>query len=67
MPDTVRFSFGKDQRGAFPVDRLCQMLNVSPRGFQAVRSRPARRRRHMDIVVLARIKEQSRLSLHSCG
>ena len=42
-------------------------MNVSPRGLRAFRSRPASRRQHMDMVVLAHIKEQSRLSLGSYG
>lgn len=49
------------------MDRLCRVLNVSPRGLRAFRSRPASRRQHMDMVVLAHIKEQSRLSLGSYG
>jgi len=42
-------------------------MNVSPRGLRAFRSRPASRRQRMDMVVLAHIKEQSRLSLGSYG
>jgi transposase InsO family protein len=42
-------------------------MNVSPRGLRAFRSRPASRRQHTDMVVLAHIKEQSRLSLGSYG
>jgi len=63
----VRFRFVEEQRGTFPVDRLCRVMNVSPRGLRAFRSRPASRRQHMDMVVLAHIKEQSRLSLGSYG
>jgi putative transposase len=63
----VRFRFVEEQRGAFPVDRLCRVMNVSPRGLRAFRSRPASRRQRMDMVVLAHIKEQSRLSLGSYG
>ena len=63
----MRFRFVEEQRGAFPIDRLCQVMNVSPRGLRAFRSRPASRRQRMDMVVLAHIKEQSRLSLGSYG
>ena len=42
-------------------------MNVSPRGLRAFRSRPASRRQRTDMVVLAYIKEQSRLSLGSYG
>jgi hypothetical protein len=67
MPDTMRFRFVEEHRGAFPIDRLCRVMNVSPRGLRAFRSRPASRRQRMDMVVLAHIKEQSRLSGGSYG
>ncbi|QIZ79223.1 IS3 family transposase [Thalassovita gelatinovora] len=66
-PKAMRFRFVEEQRGAFPIDRLCQVMNVSPRGLRAFRSRPASRRQRTDMVVLAHIKEQSRLSLGSYG
>jgi len=40
-------------------------MDVSPRGLRAFRSRPASRRQRSDLVALAHIKEQSRLSLGS--
>ena len=63
----MRFRFIEGQRGAFPINRLCHVMNVSQRGLRAFRSRPASRRQRMDMVVLAHIKEQSRLSLGSYG
>ena len=39
----------------------------SPRGLRAHRSRPASRRQRSDMITLAHIKEQSRLSLGSYG
>jgi transposase InsO family protein len=63
----MRFRFIEEHRGAFPIDRLCQVLNVSSRGLRAFRNRPASRRQRTDMVVLAHIKEQSRLSLGSYG
>ena len=42
-PKAMRFRFVEEQRGAFPIDRLCQVTNVSPRGLRAFRSRPASR------------------------
>ena len=63
----MRFRFVEEQRGAFPIDRLCQVLNVSSRGLRAFRNRPASRRQRTDLGVLAHIKEQSRLSLGSYG
>ena len=59
----MRFRFVEEHRGSFPTDRLCQVMNVILRGLRAFRSRPANRRQHSDMVVLAHIKEQSRLSL----
>lgn len=47
--------------------RMCQVMQVSPRGLLAFRSRPASRRQRSDLVTLAHIKEQSRLSLGSYG
>ncbi|MDO5703713.1 MAG: IS3 family transposase [Paracoccus sp. (in: a-proteobacteria)] len=66
-PKAVRFRFVEEQRGTFPVDRLCRVMNVSPRGLRAFRSRSASRRQHMDMVVLAHIKEQAHLSVGSYG
>ncbi len=66
-PKAVRFRFVEEHIGAFPTDRLCQVMNVSPRGLRAFRSRPASRRQRMDMVVLAHIKEQPRLKLGSYG
>ena len=63
----MRFRFVEEHRGSFATDRLCQVMNVSPRGLRAFRSRPASRRQHTYMVVLAHIKEQSRLSLGSYG
>ena len=63
----MRFRFVEEHSGAFPVERLCQVMNVSPRGLRAFRSRPASSRQRTDMVVLAHIKEQSRLSLGSYG
>jgi len=44
---------------------MCRVMDVSPRGLRAFRSRPASRRQRSDLVTLAHIKEQSRLSLGS--
>jgi putative transposase len=42
-------------------------MDVSARGLRAFRSRPASRKQRSDLVTLAHIKEQSRLSLGSYG
>ncbi len=54
-------------RDAFPAARLCQVMDISMRGLRAFRIRPASRRQRPDLVTLAHIKEQSRLSLGSYG
>jgi putative transposase len=46
---------------------MCHVMDVSPRGLRAFRNRPASRRQRSDLVTLAHIKEQSRLSLGSYG
>jgi putative transposase len=63
----VRFRFVEEHRDAFPAARLCHVMDVSMRGQQAFRSRHASRRQRSDLVTLAHIKEQSRLSLGSYG
>ena len=50
----MRFRFVEEQRGAFPIDRLCRVMNVSPRGLRAFRKRPASPRQRMDMVVIER-------------
>jgi len=57
----------EEHRDQFPTERLCHVMEVSARGLRAFRSRPASRRQRRDLVTLAHIKEQSRLSLGSYG
>ena len=63
----MRFRFIEEHSESFPTNRLCDVMDVSPRGLRAFRSRPASRRQRSDLVTLAHIKEQSRLSLGSYG
>ncbi|WP_341864142.1 IS3 family transposase [Gymnodinialimonas sp. 57CJ19] len=63
----MRFRFIEEHRCSFPASRLCDVVGVSTRGLRAYRSRPASRRQRSDLVTLAHIKEQSRLSLGSYG
>ena len=63
----MRFAFVEEHRHVIPVNRLCEIMDVSPRGYRAWRSRPACRRQRTDMVLLAHIREQFRLSLGSCG
>jgi len=36
----MRFKFIEEHRGTLPINRLCQIMNVSPRGYRAYRIRP---------------------------
>ena len=63
----MRFRFIDEHAGTFETARLCEVMDVSPRGLRAFRSRPASRRQRSDLVTLAHIKEQLRLSLGSYG
>ena len=63
----MRFKFIDEHRDAFCANRMCVVLDVSERGLRAYRSRPASQRQRTDMVVLAHINEQSRLSLGSYG
>ncbi len=63
----MRFKFIEDNRGILPVGRLCGIMDVSPRGYRAWRSRPISQRQRGDMVLLAHIREQHRLSLASYG
>ena len=63
----MRFAFIKRHQNAVPATRLCQIMDVSSRGFRAWRSRPACLRQREDMVLLAHIREQHRLSLQSYG
>ncbi len=63
----MRFKFIEEHQSTFSVQRMCQVMQVSTRGLRAFRSRPASRRQRTDLIMLAHIKEQSRLSLGSYG
>jgi len=63
----MRFAFVEEHRNRMPVSRLCQIMEVSPRGYRAWRRRPMSRSQRQDLVVLAHIREQFRLSLCSYG
>ncbi len=63
----MRFRFVEENSGAVPTERLCQIMNVSSRGYRACQSRPISQSQRKDIVLLAHIREQHRLSLGSYG
>lgn len=63
----MRFRFIEEHRTAFCANRMCDVLDFRPRGLRAYRRRPASQRQRTDMIVLAHIKKQSRLSLSSYG
>lgn len=63
----MRFRFIEEHQSVFAIGRMCRVMNVSSRGLRAFRNRTASRRQRSDLVTLAHIKEQSRLSLGSYG
>jgi putative transposase len=52
----MKFQFIDAAKAEFPVQRLCQILAVSPSGYFAWRSRPASCRQRADLVLLAHIR-----------
>jgi len=52
----MKFQFIDVAKESFPVTRLCQVLEVSPSGYFARRSRPASPRQREDLVLLAHIR-----------
>jgi len=63
----MRFAFIEEHCKSIPTERLCRIVDVSPRGYRAWRGRPASRRQREDMVLLAHIREQHRQSLDSYG
>jgi len=63
----MRFRFVEENIAKLPISRLCQIMNVSTRGYRAYRSRPISQRQRDDMVLLAHIREQFGKSLCSYG
>ena len=63
----MRFAFIAKNADMLSIERLCQIMDVSPRGYRAYRSRPLSQSQRKDMVVLAHIREQFVLSLGSYG
>ena len=63
----MRFSFIDRDHGSLPRARLCALFGVTDRGPRAWRDRPPSRHQRDDMVLLAHIREQHRLSLGSDG
>ena len=52
----MRFRLIDAAKEEFPVQRMCDVLGVSPSGYFAWRDRPACRRQQQDLVFLAHIR-----------
>ena len=63
----MRFAFIDTWKEEWPVEFLCRVMRVTSRGFRAWRGRPMSQRQRGDMVILAHIREQHRLSLESYG
>ena len=63
----MRFTFIEEHRASFPANHLCYVVGVSAHNLHAFQSCAVSRRQRSDLVMLAHIKEQSRLSLGSYG
>jgi len=66
-PKMTRFSFIHAWRKTFAICRMCKVLQVTARGYRAWRCRSISQRQRDDVVLLAHIREQHKLSLQSCG
>src|SRR5690606_30445535 len=63
----MRFAFVENWRHRWSVEMLCQVMQVSERGYRSWRSRPMSRRDRTDLKLLAHIREHYSLSLGSYG
>jgi len=63
----MRFAFIEAWRKTFPIHRMCKVLRVTSRGYRAWCRRPMSQRQRDDMVLLAHIREQYKLSLCSYG
>lgn len=63
----MRFRFVEEHQGMLPINRLCQIMNVSPRGYRAYRTRPISQSQRTDMVLMAHIRDQFALSDNSYG
>jgi putative transposase len=52
----MRYQFIEDHRNEFPVTRMCQVMNVSPSGYYAWRSRPVSAREMANQELVDKIK-----------
>ena len=63
----MKFEVIANYRGSLSLSHLCRMMGVTDRGLRALRRRPPSHRPRRDMVILAHIRAQHRLSLVSQG
>jgi len=63
----VRFAFIDAWREDWPIEFLCHVMRVTSRGYRAWRVRPMCQQQRDDMVILAHIRDQHRLSLQNYG
>jgi putative transposase len=63
----MMFALIDEAKEDFPVHRLCRVLGVSQSGTFAWTGRPACRRQHEDMVLLAHVRSAFALSNGTCG
>jgi putative transposase len=63
----MKFQFIDPAKESFPIQRLCRVLDVSPSGYFAWRSRPASPRQREDLVLLAHVRSAFTLSNETYG
>ena len=63
----IKFQYVADYRGVLTRSHLCRLMGVSERGLHAWKHRPPSHRQRRDMVLLAHIRDQHRLSLGSYG
>jgi putative transposase len=63
----MRFQLIDAAKKEFPVQRMCKVLGVSQSGYFAWKDRPACRRQHEDMVLLAHVRSAFSLSNETYG
>ena len=62
-----RFAFIDAHKKIYPIESLCRVMQVSSGGYRSWRTRPMSQRQRDDMVLLAHIREQHKLSMQSYG
>lgn len=63
----MKFAFLDDYRGGLSRAHVCRVMGVTDRGLRAWKQRPVSHRQRRDMVLLAQIRDQHRLSQGSYG